>query len=257
MFVRSFVAITALGVLATSAGAQTFQRRAVMNGRGDPNRGKCTIEVVVDGVADIEIRGDNGNIRNLSGRPAQWRRFECNGPLPSNPADFRFRGIDGRGSQELIRDPRNGGVAVVRIEDRDGGEEGYTFDLEWGGGSFQDNRGGGYGDGRGGGYGDGRGGGFPNGRGGDRRDRDRRFSTEDAVRACQQTVTQQAAQQYGARDLQFRRTMLDDNPGRRDSVLGTFSVRRGNDREQIFRFTCSVNFDNGQIRSAQIDPVRR
>src|SRR5437867_5551367 len=125
-----------LGVLAVVAGllsAETYQRRAVIKG-GNANHGKCTIEVVVDGVADVEIRGDSATLRNLSGRPAQWRRFECTGPLPANPADFRFIGIDGRGRQELIRDPRNGGVAVVRIEDPSGGAGGYTFDILWGGG---------------------------------------------------------------------------------------------------------------------------
>jgi hypothetical protein len=51
--------------------------------------------------------------------------------MPANPGDFRFEGIDGRGRQQLVRDPRNGGVAVVRIEDPAGGSEGYTFDLIW------------------------------------------------------------------------------------------------------------------------------
>ena len=73
------------------------------------------------------------SIRNLSGQPAQWRRFECNSPLPSNAANFRFAGVDGRGRQQLIRDPRNGGAAVIRIEDPQGGSEGYTFDITWGG----------------------------------------------------------------------------------------------------------------------------
>jgi hypothetical protein len=62
--------------------------------------------------------------------------MECSEPLPRNPGDFRFQGIDGRGRQTLVRDPNgNRGVAVVRIEDSKGGREGYTFDLEWSGGS--------------------------------------------------------------------------------------------------------------------------
>jgi uncharacterized protein YfkK (UPF0435 family) len=42
--------------------------------------------------------------------------------------------VDGRGRQELVRDPRNGGAAVVRIEDPDNGSEGYTFNVSWGNG---------------------------------------------------------------------------------------------------------------------------
>ncbi|MGC8881667.1 MAG: hypothetical protein ACP5UT_02445 [Bryobacteraceae bacterium] len=109
-------------------------RATIRSGGGEG--GKCTAEVEVDGVAEVGIRGDTGEIRTVSGQPATWRRLECTAPLPSNPADFRFRGIDGRGRQELIGDPRtNRGLAIVRIEDPQGGREGYTFDLEWRGGS--------------------------------------------------------------------------------------------------------------------------
>ena len=54
--------------------------------------------------------------------------------MPANPADFRFEGVDGRGKQELVRDPRNGGAAVIRIEDPDGGSAAYTFRVMWAGG---------------------------------------------------------------------------------------------------------------------------
>jgi hypothetical protein len=92
------------------------------------------VEVVVDGAAEVSIQGDTANLRNLSGANPQWRRFQCSGPLPQNPGDFRFTGVDGRGRQSLVRDPRGGGPAVIRIEDPDNGSEGYTFDIEWGGG---------------------------------------------------------------------------------------------------------------------------
>jgi hypothetical protein len=137
-----FVATAALGLL----NAQSFERRATYKFGGDPNRGKCTVEVVVDGAVDVEIRGDSAVLRNLSGQPPQWRRFECTGPMPANPANFRFAGVDGRGRQQLIRDPRNGGGAVVRIEDPDNGSDKYKFDITWngsGGGGFppaQDDR---------------------------------------------------------------------------------------------------------------------
>ena len=127
-----FLTATALAVTGVTMNGQSFERRATIRG-GSPDRGKCTIDVVVDGAADVEVRGDAAVLRNLSGRPPEWRRFECTGPLPANPANFRFTGVEGRGRQELIRDPRNGGVAVVRIEDKDNGREGYTFDLTWNG----------------------------------------------------------------------------------------------------------------------------
>jgi hypothetical protein len=91
--------------------------------------------VVVDGVAEVEIRGETAVLRTLQGQPASWRRFVCNEPMPPRPAEFRFRGIDGRGRQQLLRDPSRDGVAVVRLEDPQSGSEGYTFDIEWRGSS--------------------------------------------------------------------------------------------------------------------------
>lgn len=106
------------------------------NIRGGGGDGKCTFEVEVDEVAEVEIRGDQGYLRTISGSPARWRRLDCNQPLPSAPNDFRFKGIDGRGRQDLVRDPNsNRGVAVIRIEDPQRGREGYTGDIMWRGGS--------------------------------------------------------------------------------------------------------------------------
>ena len=238
---RRLLLIGAL-VAVTGLRAQPNGMRASIRGGGG-DEGKCTIEVVVDGVAEVEVRGDRANLRNLAGQPAQWRRFECNRPMPDRMADFRFKGIDGRGRQELVRDPRDGGTAVVRIEDPQGGREGYTFDLIWheGGGGYPDFRG---------------------DRGPDRdRDfrggpyRDRRFSVDQAVGVCRDAVRQEAYQRFGARDIDFRRIDLDDNPGRRDWVIGSFEARRGRDRD-MFQFACSVDFDSGRVRSVQIDPVR-
>ena len=108
---------------------RTQSMRADIRGGGD--HGKCTIEVVVDGAADVVIRGDSAELRTLSGQDATWRRFVCNQVMPMNPVDFRFTGIDGRGRQTLVREPGRGNAAIVRIEDPQGGREGYTFDVEW------------------------------------------------------------------------------------------------------------------------------
>src|SRR5882757_2286684 len=102
---RILIGITGLASIVIPSSAQNLQRRATMVGGGSPDRGKCTVEVVVDGAAEVEIRGDSAVLRNLRGQTPQWRRFECSGVLPNNPADFRFAGVDGRGSQRLVRDP--------------------------------------------------------------------------------------------------------------------------------------------------------
>jgi hypothetical protein len=52
---------------------------------------------------------------------------------------FSLQGIDGRGRQQLVRDPRNNrGTAVVRIEDPKGASGGYTGDIMWWGGNGGD-----------------------------------------------------------------------------------------------------------------------
>jgi len=206
--------------------------------------------VVVDGAAEVEIRGDNASLRNLKGLAPQWRRFECTGAMPVNPGGFRFRGIDGRGSQQLMQPPQNGGPAVVRIEDPDNGSEGYTFEVTWGG-PPEVMRGGPP-------LGGPPLGGPPLGGPPPPPDRDRggnRFGVDDAVRVCQDNVRDQAARRFNAPDIIFRRTRMDDQPGRNDWVTGFFESRSRSGRPRTFQFSCSVNFDNGQVRSANIQPA--
>jgi hypothetical protein len=244
-------------------------RQATITGGGGPDRGKCTIEVVVDGSAQVDIRGNSASLRTLAGQPAQWRRFECSGPMPQNPMGFRFQGIDGRGRQTLMREPRNGGSAVVQIDDSDGGSEGYTFDLIWGaqgpitggpvgrgGGDRMDQPPPGYGQ--------------PDRRDGDEgryrpgwrnseyyRRTGRGFAIEEAVRVCQDSIMDQAARRFRTREIHFDNTRIDDNPGRQDWVVGTLDVRRGR-QDQRYGFSCAVNFDSGRVRTARLDsrPLR-
>ena len=94
---RKTVSAAALfAALAALLPAQSTQsmRANIRGGGGDT--GKCTIEVEVDGVADVEIRGETGYLRTLQGQSSSWRRFECTSVMPRNPMDFRFKGIDGR-----------------------------------------------------------------------------------------------------------------------------------------------------------------
>lgn len=223
--------------MAWTAFAVTLTRRASITGGGGD--GKCTIEVDVDGVAEVQISGETGRLVTLSGQTAEWRRFQCNQIMPRNPDNFRFNGVDGRGSQQLVRDPRgNGGWAVVRIEDPKGGREGYTFDLEWRGGSD----GGGFFPGGGGGGGGG-------GRGGS-------FNTASAIRICEDAVRDRIRRDYGYRDIEVRETRADNNRGRNDWIVG-IAVAGGRVNREDFRFECSVDFGSGRVRSVNVDRLRR
>jgi len=51
--------------------------------------------------------------------------------MPANPANFQFAGLNGRGHQNLIAEPRDGNPAVIRIEDPEGGASEYTFRFMW------------------------------------------------------------------------------------------------------------------------------
>ena len=134
MKIRYLLAV--MGLAALAASAQTYERRADINPNIDRANGKCTIEVVVDGAAEVEIRGDRAILRNLAGQPPQWRRFVCNMPMPPNAPGFRFAGVDGRGRQALVRAPERDNPAVIRIDDPQSGSEGYTFDIFWQAGGF-------------------------------------------------------------------------------------------------------------------------
>jgi hypothetical protein len=204
--------------------------------------------------------------------------------MPANPANFRFAGVDGRGRQELVRDPRNGGAVVVQIEDKDGGAEGYTFDLFWdargpnAGGNqpnYQERDRGNpnaprgnppaYGGNPPNNYQDReqRGPGNPQAYGDQYRPNYREsdyyrrynhaFGVDEAIRVCQQSVLNEATRRFHSNDIHFHRTAIDDNPGRNDWVTGTLDVHRG-PREERYGFSCSVDFDNGRVRSAVLEP---
>jgi hypothetical protein len=255
-------------VFAALTFAQAIPRQAAIRGGGSPDQGKCTIEVFVDGSAEVQIQGASATLRTTSGQPAQWRRFECNSPMPANPPNFRFSGVDGRGRQVLIRDPRNGGAAVVQIEDKDGGAEGYTFDITWEGanqgalqsqGSPSQRR-------------QSEVQGRPESQGPDRyreysderyrpdyresqyyRRYGHGFAVDDAIEVCRQEIMRQATRRFRSADFHIRRTDIDDGPGRNDSVLGSLDVHTG-PRGERYNFSCSVDFQNGRVRSAQISP---
>ena len=236
--------------------AQGERRQAVITGA--PGSPKCTIEVEVDVVADVEIHGTEARLHTLGGSPATWRRFVCNQPMPPHPANFRFRGIDGRGRQTLIGDPLNGGVAVVRIEDPKSGREGYTFDLQWDGAA---------------------GPGYPpqpaypqpgqapppmpGGDRGDRGDRDRdhdgdhgrggRFEPDDAIHQCGDAAEGQL-RRNGYSETRVIESKIDGDGGRGDWIYGKLIGRRGPNTD-TFGFACSVDFNARRIGAVNVRPA--
>jgi hypothetical protein len=230
----SLVTVAFLLVMEPVIAAQPL-RATIIGGRGP---GRCTVTVTVDGAAEVEASGDRGLLTTLSGQNADWRRFQCTGPIPHHPREFSLVGLEGRGTLQLVRDPsRGGGRAVVRIDDPRGGRGLYSFDLQW-----RESKG----------WGPpppprpqlptpqlpvpGRGpGGMPSAR---------------VLQACQDSVTDRLYSD-GYRYVAFDRAAPDNNPGPGDWVTGWVSGRRGPGTRQ-FSFSCSVDFRSGSVRSVDL-----
>ncbi len=243
-----FAGAAILAGLLQPAHANPVSRRATITGGG--GNGRCTIEVTVDHAAELEVSGDQGLLTTTAGQPADWRRFQCNARLPSNPVDFRFTKVNGRGTARLIQDPRStAGRAVVHITDPQGGRGTYTLDLQWRGGPG----GGGWtpdGPSTPPGHGPGGGGWVPGqppppdgpGPGGS--------PVARVIRVCQESVTDRLRRD-GYRSVSFEHTTPVDNPGRHDRVTGTVSGKRGFGTAW-FGFSCSVDFSSGRVRSVDV-----
>jgi hypothetical protein len=206
--------------------AQSLERRAVLTG-GSASNGRCSAEVVVDGAADVEIRGDMGTLRNLAGQMPEWRRFECTSAIPPMAANMEFRG-EGRGDVRMVSTPyNNNGVAVVHIDDRSSGANIYRFSLTW------------------------------NGEGPSAatavRPETRRIGADQALEVCQEAIRRQAVNSYGASRIVFLRTSTDNTPGRSDWVIGMLQMRRPDGTEERRRFSCSLNLQSGEVRSSNIE----
>jgi len=204
------------------------RKAAITGARGGP--GVCSIAVHVDGAAEVEIFGDTGSLRTLSGRPATWRNFQCTGPLPRVPSDFGFGGISGRGTVRIVRDPRgNGGRAVIQINDPKAGSADYAMDLRW-----RDASDGGWMPGPPS---------FPPHPG----DNPAAFPLQRAVRVCQTAVVDQLNAD-GYPNVTFDRTSPDGSSGRLIWVAGRVTGRSRFDARRL-SFSCSVDRLSGRIRT--------
>ncbi len=236
-----FAFFVLLGLAQVSALAQSFppQRDQMINAQitGGGGSGKCTFEVYLDGAADVEIRGSEGRLRWVGGGGMQWKRLVCNQPLPRNPQNFQFHGVDGRGTQTLVKDPNsNNGVAVIRVDDPQRGSEGYTGDITWDGGSNN----GGWNDDNNGGWNNGNNGGWNNGNNNGNWNR-------SPVGACQSAIRRQSG--YGSNDLQFSNSVNSDRAGNVTVVQGLASRRNG-----YYQYSCVVR-PNGSVSDAKVSQV--
>ncbi|NWF84876.1 MAG: hypothetical protein HXY18_13725 [Bryobacteraceae bacterium] len=241
----------ALAAVALFAQAQAPDqvRRATLSGSSGTS-GKCTIEVRVDGSAEVDIYGDSGRLRTTGGQSATWTRFQCSSGLPASMAEFRFRGIDGRGSVKLAQDTRNNNsMAVIRIDDTRDGTEGYTFDIEWSGGSGQVPSGS-----------------FPstsawpNSPASGNRNRsssggswNRGNSTQSAINLCRDEVRTRGERDYGFVNLNITSADADTSQGRRNWIRGAFREGSGTSgRSSRYRFNCEVDYNSRQVRTLEI-----
>jgi hypothetical protein len=126
-------AALAIALYPGGAAAQSFERTATFTNSTMTDSGRCTVEVMVPGEARIRIHRDTAKLEHVSGRAPEWKRFECTGQMPKNPASFRVEMKEGRGHEEMVHGPaHNGGTAVVYINDPKHGEDTYSFDIVWG-----------------------------------------------------------------------------------------------------------------------------
>ena len=122
MFKHPF--ITAMLFAATIGIVSAQPRRMTFVGGGSPDRGKCTVEVRVDGAAEVEIHGDTADLRNLGVLRHSGGGSNAPDLCRGIPAEFRFAGVDGRGRQQLVfqrsSKRRLGGRSHYRSERRFG-----------------------------------------------------------------------------------------------------------------------------------------
>jgi hypothetical protein len=215
--------------IALSLRADTQFRAGKMTRDNMPfGKGRCDIRLQIDKEAEVQVRGDTVWVRTLSGREALNDGSQCNEPLPSTGLqDFNFEVLDGRGEIVLLSPPsrRNEFTAVVRIRDNDSGSGRYLFRLSWRVAGF----------------------------GSDRRDSQpaNPFGMNQAVQICQEAVVSRIVDQYRYGDVDIRNIRADDNPGRRDYLVGEATARRGH-RPVSFTFVCAVDFSSGRVRSVDV-----
>ena len=105
-------------------------------GRNDvpAGKGQCDIRLQVDNEVEVTVRGNQVDVKTLSGRDARDDGSECSLPLPKDEVrGFNFEVVEKRGDIRLVEEPGRGNrfAAIVHIRDSEGGEGRYHFRLTW------------------------------------------------------------------------------------------------------------------------------
>jgi hypothetical protein len=87
----------------------------------------------VDDKVNVLIRGRNATTNTVSGQMTTNDRARFNGRLPRSNVRVRVDKNDGRGSVYVMQQPsrRNNWTAIIRVDDRKGGNDRYRFTVYW------------------------------------------------------------------------------------------------------------------------------
>ncbi len=145
--VSMLLSLLVVPFLMLSAQAQWFPNQDQDRNRNQyPNSGVSRFrwEGVVDGTSTVRIRGRRVDVETYSGLPVQRQRYEFTDALPRTNTNMQLVVFDGRDRVRLIQAPRanNDFTAVVRIDDRSGGRDFYSFELRWNDRDYRDEGGG-------------------------------------------------------------------------------------------------------------------
>jgi hypothetical protein len=82
---------------------------------------------------------------------------------------------------------------------------------------------------------------------------DRAYTSDQAIQTCKDSIQKEASERFGSAPVNFRQTNVDNNPGRKDWVVGTVAIKTSKWRpSEVYRFSCSVDLSTGRVRSAHI-----
>ncbi|NWG13437.1 MAG: hypothetical protein HXY20_07895 [Acidobacteria bacterium] len=87
----------------------------------------------VDGSDWIMLRGDAVTIRHLANKPIKDSSYDLRSSMPCRQLMVQLKKLRGRGKVEIIQQPGlfNDCTAIVLLEDPQGGDDTYEFELTW------------------------------------------------------------------------------------------------------------------------------